>query len=126
MIKTKTHFLILLMLFALCGKSFSQLRDYADNDPRWNRLNTAVYPAGNYAQLPQKIVPLVRSNVPRVIRTPHEVLIVNPNIQVLPSATTTESELPLVTCRTNPNLMFGSSNAVANQSTINSGSYITN
>lgn len=119
---SKSYLFILLILFVSLGKNFTQIR-YADNDPRWNRLVTAVYPSGQYVQLPQKMLKVAHI-APRVIRTPYEVLLVNPSIQVLPSAGTSQTEVPLVACRTNPNLMFGSSNAVSG-STINSGSYIT-
>ena len=112
----------LCLLFFVTGLAKAQL--YNVNNARWNwdPRTSAVYPSGQYVMLP------LNNKVPQgetqVIHSPQGILLVYPNIQVLPSTSTTETEVPLVTCRTNPNLMFGSSNAV-NGSTINSGSYIS-
>lgn len=122
----KAYLLLVSMIMLLIGNSYAQdnvIRRYADNDARWNR-SSVVFPSGQYVQLPQKTIPMQRSMEPRIVRTPYEVLVVNPNIQVLPNASVTQSEVPLVICKQNPNLMFGSANAVSG-STINDGSYIS-
>jgi hypothetical protein len=109
------------VLLFLNGLVYTQ--DKKPESQRWNNMSTVVYATGEYISLPQKILPVDRPNVPHIIITPYEALTVYPNIQVLPSTTTTQTEVPLVCSRVNPNFMFGSSNAVSG--TINSGSYIT-
>ena len=98
----------------------------SDDSPRWNNNpSTVIYATGEYPSLPPLVLDVPRIPT-KIIRTPSEVLVINPNpnIRVLPSTSTTQTEVPLVCSRINPNFMFGSSNAVTG-STINSGSYIT-
>jgi subtilisin-like proprotein convertase family protein len=98
----------------------------SDDSPGWsNNPSTVILATGEYPSLPPLVLDVPRIPT-KIIRTPYEILIVNPNpnIRVLPSASTTQTELPLVSSRVNPNFMFGSSNAVTGSS-INSGSYIT-
>jgi hypothetical protein len=120
----KYTLLLLILFFLTSGKSFSQ-KVFDENNPRWDQLpSTVLYPSGEYVQLPQKIVPFVRSSVPRVIRTKDEVLVVNPNIQVLPSPGVLQIETPIVCSRVNQNFMFGSSNIIQGGQ-INAGSFST-
>jgi hypothetical protein len=123
MIKIKSYLMFLLLLFALAGNVYSQ-GDNSLNNARWNQMSTAVYPSDNYVQLPQKYLPVERSMVPRVIKTPNEVLVVNPNIQVFPSPGVLQIETPIVTNRVNPSIMFGSSNIISGGQ-INAGSFGT-
>jgi hypothetical protein len=106
---------VLLVLFLLGSNSFAQ-----DNS-KWNS-STVIMANGNYVPLPQQ--PYTNPvTEPRKVSTKDGVVVVFPNIRVLPGSTS-QTEVPLTISRVNPLLMFGSSNAVAG-STINSGSYIT-
>ncbi len=113
-----------LFLFALCG--YLVFTGQKSDSPQWdNNPSTVVRAIGDYAPLPPVIYDVPR--IPgKIIRTPYEVLVVNPNpnIRVLPSTSSAQTEVPLVCSRVNQNFMFGSSNAVTGSS-INSGSYIT-
>jgi subtilisin-like proprotein convertase family protein len=98
----------------------------SDDSPAWsNNPSTVILATGEYPSLPTAVNDIPRIPT-KVFRTPYEILVVNPNpnIRVLPSTSTTQTEVPLVCSRVNPSFMFGSSNAVSG-STINSGSYIT-
>jgi hypothetical protein len=98
----------------------------SDDSPAWNNNpSTVILATGVYPSLPPLVMDVPRIPT-KIIRTPYEVLVINPNpnIRVLPTTSTTQTEVPLVCSRANQNLMFGSSNAVTG-STINSGSYIT-
>jgi hypothetical protein len=117
--------LIFLLIFAVFGYLVFTGQK-SDDSPQWdNNPSTVVHALGNYAPLPPVVYDVDRIPT-KIIRTPYEVLVINPNpnIRVLPSTSTAQTEVPLVCCRVNQSFMFGSSNAVTG-STINSGSYIT-
>ncbi len=66
--------------------------------------------------------------VTRIIRTPYEVLAVAPNVRVLPRTNSWQSEVTICRNPLNPNIMFGSSNAINNVSGslfISEGVYVT-
>jgi subtilisin-like proprotein convertase family protein len=115
--------LMLLFFFSVCCFLIFTGQK-SDDSPGWsNNPSTVILATGEYPSLPPIVLDVPRIPT-KIIRTPYEVLVVNPSIRVLPSTSTTETELPLVSSRVNPNFMFGSSNAVTGSS-INSGSYIT-
>ena len=120
----KTYLLILLSLIFFAGRGYSQ-KVYDENNPKWDQTPyTVFYPLGGYTPLPQQVLPVPRSTAPRAVRTKDEVLIIYPNIQVLPSPGVLQIETPIVACRNNPMLMFGSSNIIQGGQ-INAGSFIT-
>ena len=63
----------------------------------------------------------------RIVRTPNEVLVIAPNVRVLPRSNSYQSELIITRHPLNPLIMFGSSNAFNNTGTlfISEGVYVT-
>lgn len=122
--KTKyTAVFAIAMLFIFVGAIQAQYNFYPDS--RWS-VSSAVYPSGSYVQLPTAPPTPLPVTQTRVYQTPIGVLSVNPSIQILPNNSWTQTEVPIVCCRTNQALMFASSNSVPiTGATINSGSYIS-
>ncbi len=85
-------------------------------DPRkWNQdpRTTGIQATSQPASIPKGDPNYVHKNTtPKVVHTPYEALTVNPNIRVHPSATTSQSEVPITRHPTNGNILYASSNAV--------------
>ena len=96
-----------------------------DDDPRWNTPRTPAMMSGDYAPLPYTGTDIKQFTYsPRINITPIGVLTTFPNVRVLPSTATVQTEVILVRNPNNPNFLFGSSNS-SRSSFINSGSYRT-
>ncbi|MEO8166891.1 MAG: T9SS type A sorting domain-containing protein [bacterium] len=99
-------------------------------DPRkWNidpRISK-VTPTGEPLVLPQAKPNFENPNKNYLVfNTPHGTYTVAPNVRVHPSATIWQSEVPITRHPTNPNIMYGSSNAVRFSPTaISEGMYLT-
>jgi hypothetical protein len=96
--------------------------------PRWNldpRM-TAV-PQGGYVPLPDILSNNYQQNTQsRVVNTTIGNFLVGPSFRVHPSTTNSQTEVILVRHPVNPNIMFGSSNAITNSfSYISEGVYAT-
>ena len=100
-----------------------------DESPRWNidPRTTAIYPTGEYNDLPVVTEEVKQfTSSPRTFITPIGVMVASPNLRVHPAAGMQQSEVPIVRHPLNPNIMFGSSNSIANSNNfINSGVYVT-
>jgi hypothetical protein len=117
-------FTLLFFFVVCCYMLFTGQK--TDDSPGWsNNPSTAILATGEYPSFPYLVLDFPRIPT-KIVRTPYESIVINsnPNIRVHPSATTTQTEVPLVCSRVNQNFMFGSSNAITGF-TINSGSYIT-
>jgi len=80
------------------------------------------------APLPQADNNYVNPNTEtRIIKTPYEELAVTPNVRVLPRTNSWQTEVDIKRHPTNPNIMFGSSNAFNNVGSlfISEGVYVT-
>ncbi|MBK8981036.1 MAG: exo-alpha-sialidase [Ignavibacteria bacterium] len=94
-----------------------------DDDPRWNNPRTPAMMSGDYSPLPYTGNDIKQFTYsPRINITPIGVLTTFPNVRVLPSTATVQSEVIIVRNPNNPSFLFGSSNA-SRSSFINSGSY---
>lgn len=99
-----------------------------DESPRWNIPHSAVMLSGEYVPLPT-----IQNDIqqftyePRRIITPNEVLTVFPNLRVLPSTVTQQTEMIITRDPNNPNILFGSSNAARTSggSFISEGVYVS-
>lgn len=114
-----------LFLFAgtLVAQENSDVRAWS-RDPR----STLIRPEeGSATHVPGPVVTNpVASAKPRVIETPAEILVINPNVRVHPSTTVWQSEVPITRHPTNGNILYGSSNAVRFSPTfISEGMYLT-
>jgi hypothetical protein len=101
----------------------------AQESPRWSRDPSAmnVGAVGNPQSLPTANPNYVPSRTtPRVVYTPFERLVLEPNIRVHPSTIVWQSEVPITRHPTNQNIMYASSNAVRFSPTfISEGMYLT-
>lgn len=102
---------------------------YAQESPRWSRDPSAMSlgAVGNPQSLPTANPNYVPSRTtPRVVYTPFERLVLEPNIRVHPSTIVWQSEVPITRHPTNQNIMYASSNAVRFSPTfISEGMYLT-
>ncbi len=110
---------LILCFFIMSGQKSN------DDDPRWNNPRTAINLSGEYMPLPS-----INNDIrqftysPKANITPIGVLVTFPNVRVLPSTVTQQSENPIVRNPANPLILFGSSNS-AHGSFINSASYVS-
>ena len=121
----------LFYLFPVLFISFILLtgQDVPD-EARWNQpMQTGLYdPSAVYSDKLPEVRDYFNPNaVTRVVTTPYEVIEVTPNVRVLPRTTSWQSEVDIKRHPTNPNIMFGSSNAFNNSGSlfISEGVYVT-
>jgi hypothetical protein len=93
------------------------------DDPRWS-TRTYVFKTDGAPPPAQPTVEFVPSTTPRVIHTPYEVLVVEPNIRPRPTSTYQRAELDIKAQGNNRNVMFGASHNFGGGS-INVSTFIT-
>lgn len=121
----------LFLLAALICFSWILYSGFSNNDdsPKWSkdpRTLISLSPEGNYLDLPQGDGKNF-TNEPRFISTPQGVFTVGPNFRVHPTASRTQSEVPITRHPQNPNIMFASANTfnVGGTTTFSCGHYVT-
>jgi hypothetical protein len=122
--------LLFLSLVLVIG--FMMFTGQSSNVPqKWSEpLRTFVYDPQQTNSAP---IPQVKDNYwhpnseVRVVRTPTEILLVNPSVRVCPRTNSWQSEVTIEPNPVNPNILFGSSNAFSNLGSlwISEGVYVT-
>ena len=97
---------------------------------KWSiSLPTGVYDPSvmTTAPLPQSIDYFNPNSVTRYVRMPNGIMEIAPNVRVLPRTNSWQSEVIITRHPLNPNIMFGSSNAISNTGSlfISEGVYVT-
>ena len=111
-------FTLLLLVLLLAQTAYSQEKWSVD------RSRTSKPPLGNYKVLPSVNNNWINPNTSdRIIHTQNEILVIAPNIRVLPNSNQ-QDEVILVRHPLNPLIMFGSANTTAG-SLFGQGSYTT-
>ncbi|MBK8553308.1 MAG: exo-alpha-sialidase [Ignavibacteria bacterium] len=115
---------VIIGFIIMTGQKAEELQE----DPRWNTPRSVMYLSGDYSPLP-----VVNNDIhqftysPKIHNTPIGVLTTLPNVRVLPSTVTQQTENIIVRSPVDPNILFGSSNSarLTGGSFINSGSYFS-
>jgi|GEM_PF-608934 len=109
---------MLIMVFAA-----SALAQNQPDDPRWNRSSALL--KSTDPSSPARLDPSFKPNTTtRVVTTPNEVLLVDPNVRPRPNTGYHQSEVNIYAQSTDRNIMFGASHNIRS-STINVATFIT-
>jgi hypothetical protein len=98
-------------------------------DPRWSQdpRTSVMVPQGDYIPLPGPTSEYIHPNTEtKIVQTRIGAFAITPNLRVHPTSGNSQTETIIVRHPLNPNIMFGSSNAVHNSNAfISEGVYVT-
>jgi hypothetical protein len=108
-------------IFIYTGQSFKNAPEKLNQDPAMTR----VIPTGEFIPLPQEeVTNIVYSTDSRVVSTETGDYLVTPTFLIHPSGNA-QSETPVTTHPSNPNIMFASANTLLSEGVLSTGVYVT-